>query len=47
VLRHLSPRVEWVLVGLDERWRAKLKAVWRKRSSDKGSMQGVAKEVLA
>ena len=32
VQRYLSPRVEWVLVGLDERWRAKAKAVWRKRS---------------
>jgi hypothetical protein len=36
VLRYLSPRVEWVLVALDERWRRKLKAVWRKRSSDPG-----------
>jgi hypothetical protein len=26
--------VEWTLVALDERWRAKVKAVWRKRSSD-------------
>ncbi|MDW5267027.1 MULTISPECIES: hypothetical protein [Acidobacteriaceae] len=34
VLRYLSPRVEWSLVALDERWRAKVKAVWRKRSSD-------------
>ncbi|WP_348267377.1 hypothetical protein P8936_16690 [Edaphobacter paludis] len=33
VLRYLSPRVEWTLVALDERWRAKVKAVWRKRSS--------------
>jgi hypothetical protein len=32
VLRYLSPRVEWVLVALDERWRTKVKAVWRKRS---------------
>ena len=32
VLRYLSPRVEWVLVALDERWRAKVKVVWRKRS---------------
>jgi len=32
VLRYLSPRVEWTLVALDERWRAKVKAVWRKRS---------------
>jgi len=34
VLRYLSPRVEWTLVALDERWRAKVKAVWRKRSRD-------------
>ena len=32
VLHYLSPRVEWILVALDERWRAKVKAVWRKRS---------------
>jgi hypothetical protein len=32
VLRYLSPRVEWVLVALDERWRQQVKAVWRKRS---------------
>ena len=32
VLRYLSPRVEWVLVALDERWRTKVKVVWRKRS---------------
>ncbi|WP_041597899.1 hypothetical protein [Granulicella tundricola] len=32
VLRYLSPRVEWMLVGLDERWRSKVKVVWRKRS---------------
>jgi hypothetical protein len=34
VLRYLSPRVEWTLVALDERWRMKVKAVWRKRSRD-------------
>jgi hypothetical protein len=32
VLRYLSPRVDWVLVALDERWRRKVKVVWRKRS---------------
>jgi len=32
VLRYLSPRVEWTLVALDERWRTKVKVVWRKRS---------------
>jgi hypothetical protein len=34
VLRYLSPRVEWMLVALDERWRAKVKAVWRRRSGE-------------
>ena len=34
VLRYLSPRVEWVLVALDERWRKQVKVVWRKRSGD-------------
>ncbi len=34
VLRHLSPRVEWTLVALDERWRQKVRVVWRRRSSD-------------
>ncbi len=32
VLRYLSPRVEWTLVALNERWRDKVKVVWRKRS---------------
>lgn len=35
VLRYLAPGVEWMLVALDERWRAKVKAVWRKRSSER------------
>jgi hypothetical protein len=37
VLRYLSPRVDWELVALDERWRKKAKVVWRKRSSDSQS----------
>jgi hypothetical protein len=37
VLRYFSPRVEWSLIALDERWRAKVKAVWRKRSTDAAS----------
>jgi hypothetical protein len=32
VLRYLSPRVEWILAALNERWRDKAKVVWRKRS---------------
>jgi hypothetical protein len=34
VLRHLSPRVDWTLIALDERWRTGVKVVWRKRSSE-------------
>ncbi len=34
VLRYLSPRVEWTLTALDERWRQQLKVVWRKRNTD-------------
>jgi hypothetical protein len=34
VLRYLSPKVEWVLVALDERWRRQIKVVWRKRSGE-------------
>ena len=32
VLQYLSPRVEWELLALDERWREKIHVVWRKRS---------------
>jgi hypothetical protein len=38
VLRYLSPRVEWVLVALDERWRKQVKVVWRKRRTDAARM---------
>ena len=34
VLRYLSPRVEWMLVALNEGWRKQVKVVWRKRSGD-------------
>ena len=32
VLRYLSPEVEWILLGLDERWRDRISVVFRKRS---------------
>lgn len=35
VLRHFSPRVDWTLAALDERWRNQIKVVWRKRSTDR------------
>ena len=31
LLRYLSPRVEWNLLALDERWRQKIRVVWRKQ----------------
>jgi hypothetical protein len=31
VLRYVSPRVEWTLLALDERWRQEVKVVWRKQ----------------
>jgi hypothetical protein len=37
VLRYLSPRVEWELVALNERWREEVKVVWRKRSGHTGA----------
>jgi hypothetical protein len=30
VLRYISPRVEWQLLALDERWRQQVRVVWRK-----------------
>ncbi len=34
ILRHLSPRVEWSLLALNEGWRSGVKVIWRKRHSD-------------
>jgi hypothetical protein len=31
VLRYVSPRVEWHLLALDERWRQQIRVVWRKQ----------------
>ncbi len=31
LLRYLSPRVEWNLLALDERWRQQIRVVWRKQ----------------
>jgi hypothetical protein len=35
VLRYFSPRVEWSLLALDERWRQEIRVVWR-RSGGRG-----------
>jgi hypothetical protein len=31
LLRYVSPEIDWVLLGIDERWRKELKVVFRKR----------------
>jgi len=35
ILRHLHPAVEWHLIALDERWRTRLRPVWRRRAGDR------------
>ena len=34
LLRYISPEVEWTVVGIDERWRNGVRAVFRKRPRD-------------
>jgi len=34
LLHYISPEIEWVVVGLDERWRNGVRAVFRKRPGD-------------
>jgi hypothetical protein len=33
LLRYFSPEIEWCLLGIDERWRDRLRVVFRKRSN--------------
>ena len=37
LLRYVSPWVEWILVGIDERWRDGVRVVFRKRTEKKAS----------
>lgn len=34
LLHYISPEIEWVVVGIDERWRDGVRAVFRKRPQD-------------
>jgi hypothetical protein len=34
ILRYLSPKIEWELLGIDEHWREGVRVVFRKRASD-------------
>jgi hypothetical protein len=36
ILRYFSPRVEWNLLALDERWRQQIRVVWRKQNHRAG-----------
>jgi len=44
ILRYLSPAVEWILIGIDERWRQCINPVFRKRAAPAlpGSTRGAA-----
>lgn len=35
MLRYISPQVDWTLIALDERWREKVRVVFRKRRDNK------------
>ena len=37
ILRYFSPAVEWTMLGLDERWRERIRVVFRKSSSTKSA----------
>ncbi len=38
LLRYFSPEIEWVLVGIDERWREGVRVVFRKRPAKDNSL---------
>ncbi|MGC9200089.1 MAG: hypothetical protein ACP5E5_14320 [Acidobacteriaceae bacterium] len=38
ILGYFSPRVEWSLLALDERWRQQIRVVWRKQSGRVGRL---------
>ncbi len=39
LLHYFSPKIDWVLVGIDERWRENLKTIFRKRSGKSNAGQ--------
>lgn len=43
ILRHLHPAVEWHLIALDERWRTRLRPIWRRRSGDREQHGGMTR----
>jgi hypothetical protein len=49
ILRYLSPQIEWMLVGIDERWRDGVRTIFRKRatSSELTGWKKIVKESCA
>ncbi len=47
ILHYLSPEIEWMLLGIDERWRENLRVIFRKRPSDTHVGAGAGAGALA
>jgi hypothetical protein len=45
LLRYLSARVEWIVVGIDERWRNQVRVVFRKRAGKRFEMEDSALQI--
>jgi hypothetical protein len=41
ILRYFSPESEWEMLGIDERWREKLRVVFRKRSAHPQAVEAI------
>ena len=39
ILRYMAPEIEWVFVGIDERWREGVRTVFRKRARARPEFQ--------
>ncbi|MGH9513386.1 MAG: hypothetical protein ACRD2U_14740 [Terriglobales bacterium] len=42
LLHYFSPKIDWVFVGIDERWRENLRTIFRKRSGRRPAQPNVA-----
>jgi hypothetical protein len=38
ILHYLSPEIDWILLGIDERWRENLRVIFRKRSGTRADL---------
>jgi hypothetical protein len=53
ILRYISPEIEWVFVGIDERWREGVRVVFRKRAQSRfqrgemGALTGASSDRVA